>query len=516
MDAVKLIQKSLVVALLYGFISPGNSVAQEIPICTHQYHDADEDGFGWQNEASCLITSDSEPPPVFTNKSTGEPVTLVRPYWDGNTDIANRTIRCDRYDYQQTIGEYLRPVDEAVFNTLPDIILTHQSISTLRKYTPFVASDQDQEYYGWYALNREGVQLLDDASLQTFAMPLWRTNDGLYESPELLQAPYIEIVNPQGVKAIRIWFNEGDRFNTSYDFIDHTHNTEGYFQCYDEAGADFAPTGQIGTPGATPEPALQDLVISGQSTNDRYVSDGVVNLATGEPVKLSKVYWNYNHDLAGRLIQCDEQGFDPDCGEGYRRGCGFAEVEPSYYMMPWHLTDSTPNHGANIHWWRQFSGVRVNDSIGYTGSSIAPGRVPMFLRSDFVELIDDNKVRIWLEATDIGHSRFYECSVYPTGIADGETTNTETTINTADGSNNQTDGGNGSTQTGVNNQTETNGVTNSSMTLSGNTQANSETSSVTSGNSGSGSIDTWFVFLILSLSLIGVNISSNRKNIAKA
>jgi hypothetical protein len=51
-------------------------------------------------------------------------------------------------------------------------------------------------------------------------MPLWRTNDGLYESPELLQSPYVEIVNSQGAKAIRIWFNEGDRFNTAYEFIE--------------------------------------------------------------------------------------------------------------------------------------------------------------------------------------------------------------------------------------------------------------------------------------------------------
>ncbi len=115
-----MIKKVLSAALLCGFGVAGSPVAQELPICTHQYHDADGDGFGWQNEATCLITSSSEPPPDYTNKSTGEPVTLTRPYWDGNTDIANRSIRCDRYDYQQASGEYQRPVDPATFNALPD------------------------------------------------------------------------------------------------------------------------------------------------------------------------------------------------------------------------------------------------------------------------------------------------------------------------------------------------------------------------------------------------------------
>ena len=514
MGALNLIKKLIYFALISSFGVPTGSIAQELPICTHQYYDADGDGFGWQNEASCLITSSSEPPPDFTNKSTGEPVTFVRPYWDGNTDIANRNIRCDRYDYQPATGEYLRPVDPATFNTLPDLTLTHQSISTARKYTPFIGTDQDQQHYGWYALSRDSVQFQNDVSLQTSTMPLWRTNDGLYESPELLQSPYIELVNLQGTKAIRIWFNEGDRFNTAYEFIERIHSTEGYFQCYDESGADFGPTGQIGSPGATPEPTLQDLVVSGPS-NDWFEADEVVNLATGEAVQLSTAYWNYNDDIAGRLVQCDEKGYHTSCNNsgGYSRGCGFAEVDPFYYMMPWHLTDSTSNHGSNLHWWRRFLGVRSNSKVSYTDRSIAPGTdlniVPMFLRSDLVELVDDDKVRIWLEATDIGHSRYYECSVYPTGTTGSEATNTETTTDTpdgssdqSDGSNDQTDSSNGGTQTEGNNQSETSDTTNNSI--------DPQAVNVTSRDSGGGSIDVWL--LCLFLSLLGLHFSSIRKN----
>ena len=88
MGTLRLIRKWIYFALIGSFGAPAGSIAQELPVCTHQYYDADGDGFGWQNEASCLITPGSEPPPDFINKFTGEPVTLVRPYWDGNTDIA--------------------------------------------------------------------------------------------------------------------------------------------------------------------------------------------------------------------------------------------------------------------------------------------------------------------------------------------------------------------------------------------------------------------------------------------
>lgn len=147
--------------------------------------------------------------------------------------------------------------------------------------------------------------------------------------------------------------------------------------------------------------------------------------------------------------------------------------------------------------------MQMSFTDGLIAPEISPGvtpsieRVvaPIFLRSDLVELVDGDKVRVWHEPTDIGFSRYYECSVYPTGTADSEATTTESTSNTTDGSNNQTDdssnqtdGSNGTTQNGVNNQPE---------------------ASDTSGNSGGGSIDTWVLFLFFSVS--GANIWSSRK-----
>jgi len=63
------------------------------PICSATLFDADGDGFGWENEASCIVTSASALPPVFTNSETGNQVDLVRAYWDGNTDLADKVLR---------------------------------------------------------------------------------------------------------------------------------------------------------------------------------------------------------------------------------------------------------------------------------------------------------------------------------------------------------------------------------------------------------------------------------------
>jgi hypothetical protein len=128
------------------------------------------------------------------------------------------------------------------------------------------------------------------------------------------------------------------------------------------------------------------------------------------------------------------------------------------------------------------------------------------LRSDLVELVDDDKVRVWHEPTDSGFSRYYECNVYPTGIADSDATATETTSNTPDGSNNQTEGSSDQTDNGSSSQTDdSNNQNDDSLTPSDDTQANNETSA----NSGGGSIDTWCLFLLLCF--LGRKISSNRK-----
>ena len=48
------------------------------PVCDHQYSDFDGDGFGWENSATCVVTVDSEPPPTFLNRQTGQLVGLIR------------------------------------------------------------------------------------------------------------------------------------------------------------------------------------------------------------------------------------------------------------------------------------------------------------------------------------------------------------------------------------------------------------------------------------------------------
>jgi len=78
------------------------------------------------HNATCIVDASTNPPPTYTNKSTGAPVELIRPYWDGNADIANRTIQCERFDYQPVDRTYQRGSD--FFGIPGTVTIKHDSI----------------------------------------------------------------------------------------------------------------------------------------------------------------------------------------------------------------------------------------------------------------------------------------------------------------------------------------------------------------------------------------------------
>ena len=56
--------------------------AQPEIVCSSVAADPDGDGFGWENNQSCLVTTDSDSAPQFINRETGQPVALVRAIWN--------------------------------------------------------------------------------------------------------------------------------------------------------------------------------------------------------------------------------------------------------------------------------------------------------------------------------------------------------------------------------------------------------------------------------------------------
>ena len=141
------------------------------PVCSATLYDADGDGFGWENQASCIITSASAPPPVFVNNETGNKVNLTRASWNANNDIANKTIQCDLHYYDSFYREYLlEPVPFRAGANLnnqvfPSYRFYHRSLPTVAPFLGLI----------------ESVEYVDGSSITptTFGTSAtWTTDDG--------------------------------------------------------------------------------------------------------------------------------------------------------------------------------------------------------------------------------------------------------------------------------------------------------------------------------------------------
>lgn len=272
----------LALALLTGL--PAN--AQSIRVCEQQASDAEGDGFGWEFDFengrwdSCAVTSESAAAPEFTNRETGESVALIRAYWDPNTDIANRDIRCENYSFDNNLGIYEEnPERSFAFNSpiLGSYNLLHQPISSERPYLNTVTG-----YYDFFTGQPERY------------IPLWGVENGVYQGvAPMAQSPYVEIVGVNGGdnNAVRVW-SESSIYNL----------------CYDTSGDAFIPTGSPGVATANSVSAPEERVVKFPLPEDLDPAPvsppPYTNLETGQEVVLTEPYWNYNADLALRRIMC--------------------------------------------------------------------------------------------------------------------------------------------------------------------------------------------------------------------
>ena len=358
----------------------GEISAQEINnnVCAHQYSDADGDGHGWENNASCVITNESAPAPTFINEETGQVVELIRPYWDGNKDIANRTIQCDLYHFDDDSRAYTLapdgwPPTSFEFNHLP-----------IPSTSP---------YLGWLE------------SWRTNGAPFWTISDGLYRGENsgtgqtMLKEEYIEsVTESSGNKAIRIWVNAG--YRTSLDHHQESWVLEdGFYQCRDISGEDFSPTGAPGQPSAI-EHSLADLTISVSDAENPItipIAEESSNLETGQPVILQKLYWDYNTDLAGKSLACI---FFSWRSGAYRQGI----QQPTFYTF-----DYLVQGNNSIHYHSSFEGQQGQEALPVENGIIEPNRA-VFV-SPMGE-VTDSAIRFWFSS-----EAYTECEAKPSGTA---------------------------------------------------------------------------------------------------
>jgi len=87
------------------FLYGGIALGQSHPSCQSIAQDFDNDGFGWifspsdpeQQPHTCIVTAETPQAPEIINRETNTPVQLTRAYWDGNRDLAGRTLACEEY-----------------------------------------------------------------------------------------------------------------------------------------------------------------------------------------------------------------------------------------------------------------------------------------------------------------------------------------------------------------------------------------------------------------------------------
>ena len=71
-----------IAVFLLGVLAYQPVLSQTLPSCRALASDADGDGYGWENDNSCVITATSLAKPTFTNLETGNPVDLIRARWN--------------------------------------------------------------------------------------------------------------------------------------------------------------------------------------------------------------------------------------------------------------------------------------------------------------------------------------------------------------------------------------------------------------------------------------------------
>lgn len=151
--------------------------AEGLPTCVSNISDNDGDGYGWENDNTCIIDTSPIGPVSFTNLETGLKVNLARAYWNSN-DL-NKDVVCSAHSFDGI--EYKR-IDASVTGYL----FSPNSLTP-----PFVGE----------------VSVVHSFDSRSVVFP-WAVDNGRYIGPsDLGRSPWVEIVvNVWDQSAVRIWF----------------------------------------------------------------------------------------------------------------------------------------------------------------------------------------------------------------------------------------------------------------------------------------------------------------------
>jgi hypothetical protein len=302
------------------------------PVCVASYMDADGDGFGWTGTESCVVTDQSHPKPEYTNQQTGARVELVRAYWDPNSDIADRNIRCEFFRFNSDTAMYERHPD-AWGDFSPDVVWARDNVFY---HLPLAVTETQRSaaYAKWNTMYYTSAQQLPEnlttdppaESLYPISVagdfetrlitgnakpPLWTVVDGVYKgiSP-LAENPYVEITDYAGQprNAVRVWDWNPDcsRLNCPMQPTDHFH------LCHALDRQPFLPTGTAGLPGTALDHLDETILVS--IADDELTTMPIISRESGLPIEFMQGHWNYNTTIAGQHVTCMQHMFDAQSG----------------------------------------------------------------------------------------------------------------------------------------------------------------------------------------------------------
>lgn len=348
----------MIESLMLSFLFVGSAFAQSdsIPVCVASYLDADGDGFGWTGSESCRVTEQSLPPPTYIDLETGASVELVRAYWDPNSDIADRNIRCEYFEFNSETAVYER--NPNAFGDVPEVGWIQDN---LFYHVPLASTDQEQtaKYALWNTMFHRDWQSIpaelasDNTPTEDLypiafdedyrflwitgrgKLPLWTVSDGVYEgySP-LAKSPYVEVIDfaNQTDSAVRIW--SWHPVCTSRDC--NVQPNKSYHICHALDQRALVPTGVTGLDGTALE-SLENVVVTLGEPNTEAAA--IINRETGLPIEFITEPWNYNKAIAGREVYCTQHVFKADSGTYEPNNLDLSNWISRYVFHPYHGGD---------------------------------------------------------------------------------------------------------------------------------------------------------------------------------